>query len=173
MAVKTEMNPVRGIRTFPAFPVVLAVVGKEEQNIITLALVHVFSFSPPLVGIGVSPSRYSHELLHRSPDFSVNIPSKELVEETIYCGEKSGKDVNKFEETGLTSVPAKKISSPIIGECLVNLECKKVQVFDTGDHTWFVGEIVCAQTVENYDRERALIYWAGEFRTLGEIIRGR
>jgi flavin reductase (DIM6/NTAB) family NADH-FMN oxidoreductase RutF len=173
MAAKTEMNPVRGIRTFPAFPVVMAVVGKEEKNIITIALVHVFSFNPPLVGIGVSPSRFSHELLHRSPDFSINIPSKELVEETIFCGEKSGKDFDKFEETGLTAIPGKKIGTPVIGECLVNLECKKVQVFDTGDHTWFIGEVMCAQTVENYDRERALIYWAGEFRTLGETIRGR
>jgi flavin reductase (DIM6/NTAB) family NADH-FMN oxidoreductase RutF len=173
MAAKAEMNPVRGIRTFPAFPVVLVVVGREEKNIITVALVHVFSLNPPLIGIGIMPSRYSHELLHRSPDFSVNIPCKELVEETIYCGEMSGKDVDKFEETGMTAIPGKRISSPIIEECIVNLECRKVQVFDTGDHTWFIGEVVCAQAVDNYDRERALIYWAGEFRTLGEIIRGR
>jgi flavin reductase (DIM6/NTAB) family NADH-FMN oxidoreductase RutF len=173
MFEKVEMNPVKGIRTFPAFPVVLAVVGEEEQNIITIALVHVFSFNPPLVGIGVSPCRYSHELFHRSPDFSINIPSKELVEETIFCGERSGKELDKFEETGLTAVPGKKIGTPTIGECLVNLECRKVQTIDTGDHTWFIGEIVCAQTVEAYDRERALIYWAGEFRTIGEIIRGR
>jgi flavin reductase (DIM6/NTAB) family NADH-FMN oxidoreductase RutF len=173
MGCKSDMNPVRGIRTFPAFPVVLVVVGKEEKNIITIALVHAFSFNPPLVGIGVMPTRFSHELLHRSPDFSINIPSKELVEETIFCGEKSGKDYDKFEETGLTPVMGKKIGSPIIEECLVNLECKKVQTFDTGDHTWFIGEVVHAQTVDNYDRERALIYWAGEFRTLGEIIRGR
>ena len=173
MAAKTELNPVRGIRTFPAFPVVLAVVGKEEQNIITIALVHVFSFNPPLVGIGVSPSRYSHELLHRSPDFTINIPSKELVEETIFCGEKSGKDFDKFEETGLTPVSGKKIGSPPLEEGIVNMEGKKGHTFDTGDHTWFIGEVVSARTVEGFDRERALIYWAGEFRTLGEIIRGR
>lgn len=173
MAVKMEMRPVRGIRTFPAFPLVLAVVGKEEKNIITLALVHVFSFNPPLVGVGILPSRFSHELFHRSPDFSVNIPPKELVEESIFCGEKSGKDFDKFEETGLTAVPSKMIGSPVIEECLVNLECRKSHTFDVGDHTWFIGEVMYAQAVENYDRERALIYWAGEFRTLGEIIRGR
>lgn len=173
MAVKTELNPVRGIRTFPAFPIVLAVVGKEERNIITIALVHVFSFNPPLVGIGVSPCRYSHELLHRSPDFTVNIPGKDLVEETIFCGEKSGKNCDKFMETGLTPVPGKRVGTPTIAECIVNLECKKVQTFDTGDHTWFIGEVVSADVIEDFDRERALIYWAGEFRTLGETIRGR
>jgi flavin reductase (DIM6/NTAB) family NADH-FMN oxidoreductase RutF len=173
MAAKIEMRPVLGIRTFPAFPLVLAVVGKEERNIITLALAHVFSFNPTLVGVGILPSRYSHELFHRSPDFSLNIPPKELVEESIFCGEKSGKEVDKFEETGLTAVPGRKIGSPVIDECLVNLECKKTMTFDVGDHTWFIGEVVYAQAVENYDREKALIYWAGEFRTLGEIIRGR
>ena len=96
MAVKAEMNPVRGIRTFPAFPLVLGVVGKEERNIITLSLVHVFSFNPPLIGVGISPSRHSHELFHRSPDFSINIPPKELVEESIFCGEKSGKDMDNI-----------------------------------------------------------------------------
>ncbi len=173
MADKLEMNPVKGIRTFPSFPVVLAAVGKEKKNVITIALVHVFSFNPPLVGVGISPSRYSHELFHQCVDFSINIPGKDLVEETIFCGEQSGRDLDKFEESGLTPIPGKRIRSPIIEECLVNLECKKVQTFDTGDHTWFIGEIVCARTVDEYDRERALIYWAGEFRTVGNIIRGR
>jgi len=173
MVNKPEMNPVRGIRTFPSFPVVLAVVGKEEKNIITLALVHVFSFNPPLVGVGISPCRYSHELFHRSPDFTINVPSKALVEETIFCGEKSGKDVDKFEETGLTAVPGRVVGTPTIEECPVSFECRKVQAFDTGDHTWFIGEIVACHVAEGYDREHALIYWAGEFRTVGELIRGR
>jgi hypothetical protein len=42
-----------------------------------------------------------------------------------------------------------------------------------GDHTWFIGEILSAHVAEGYDRERTLIYWAGEFRTIGELIRGR
>ena len=173
MDSKTEINPVKGMRMFPAFPIVLAVVGKEEHNIITVSLVHVFSFNPPLVGIGISPCRYSHELLHRSQDFTVNIPSKEVIEEVLFCGEKSGRDVDKFNETGLTKKPSSKISAPSIEECLVSLECKKVQTFDTGDHTWFIGEVVCVHVVDDYDRERALLYWAGEFRTIGELIRGR
>jgi len=173
MANKPEMNPVRGIRTFPSFPIALVVVGEEAKNIITVSLVHLFSFSPPLLGIGISPCRYSHELLHRSPDFTVNLPCKELVEETLFCGEKSGKDFDKFDETGLTPVAGKNVGTPSIMECPVSFECRKVQTFDTGDHTWFIGEVVTANILESYDRERTLIYWAGEFRTIGELIRGR
>ncbi|NLI73542.1 MAG: flavin reductase family protein [Euryarchaeota archaeon] len=173
MSNKIEMNTVRAIRTFPSFPIALVVVGKEEKNIITVSLVHIFSFNPPLVGIGISPCRYSHELLHRYPDFTVNIPSKDLVEETLYCGVKSGKEVDKLEETGLTAISGQRVEAPTLEECPVCFECRKVQNFDTGDHTWFIGEIVSAYVDESYDRERALIYWAGEFRTIGELIRSR
>ena len=173
MPNKLEMNPVRAIRTFPSFPIALVVVGKEEKNIIAVSLVHIFSFNPPLIGIGISPCRYSHELLHRSPNFTVNLPCKELVEETLFCGEKSGKEVDKLEETGLTAVPGHKVDVPTLGECPVSFECRKVQNFDTGDHTWFIGEIASAHVADGYDRERTLIYWAGEFRTIGELIRGR
>ena len=80
--------------------------------------------------------------------------------------------MDKFEETGLTR-PGKRVSTSTIAECPVSFECRKVHTFDTGDHTWFIGEIVTASIGEAYDRENALIYWAGEFRTIGELIRGR
>ncbi len=151
----------------------MGVVGKEERNIITLSLVHVFSFNPPLIGVGISPSRHSHELFHRSPDFSINIPPKELVEESIFCGEKSGKDMDKFEETGLTAVPGKKIGTPIIEECLVNLSARRPRssIPVTIRGSW---ERWCARR-----RWRTMIgnvrssTGQGEFRTVGEIIRGR
>jgi flavin reductase (DIM6/NTAB) family NADH-FMN oxidoreductase RutF len=40
-----------------------------------------------------------------------------------YCGCVSGKDVDKFEKTGLTKEPAKKVKASLITECPVNLEC--------------------------------------------------
>jgi len=171
--MKSDVNPVKGIRAFPAFPVALAAIGGREVNVITVSLVHVFSFSPPLIGIGVSPSRHSHELLHRSPDFTVNLPSKDLVEETLFCGERSGREVDKVEGAGFTMVPGETVHSPTIAECIVNLECRKSSWFETGDHTWFIGEVLRSTVSDDFDRERCLMYWAGEFRAPGELIRGR
>ncbi|MFP4170183.1 MAG: flavin reductase family protein [Methanomassiliicoccales archaeon] len=171
MGSKAELNPVAAIRLFPSFPVVLTVMGDEDSNIITVGLVHVFSFRPTVLGVGIAPSRYSHELLHRYPDFTVNVPGKDLVEETNYCGAASGRKVDKFHETGLTRRESQEISSPGIEECRIIFECRKTEAIDVGDHTWFLGEVARAEQDEDYVRERTLMYWSGDFRTIGDIIR--
>jgi flavin reductase (DIM6/NTAB) family NADH-FMN oxidoreductase RutF len=171
MGEKTEINSVEAVRGFPAFPVVLAAVGNGESNVITIGLVHVFSFSPTVIGVGISPSRYSHELFHKASDFSINIPGKELVEEVIFCGVSSGRDVDKFLDAGFHSHPGKKIKSPVIEDCVVTMECVKIKTIDVGDHTWFLGEVVYAEEDPDYEREKLLMYWSGEFRTIGEVIR--
>ena len=171
MGVKIEINPVEGIRKFPAFPLVLAAVGGEEHNVITLGLVHVFSFRPTIIGVGIAPYRYSHELFHCSSDFTINIPTKDLVEEAIFCGTSSGRDVDKFLESGLTVKKGEKVNSPVITECPVVFECIKKDAIEIGDHTWFFGEVVHAEVDEEFDREKLLMYWGGDFRTVGDVIR--
>ena len=173
MGAKSEVNPVEGIKKLPAFPVVLAAVGGNEENVITLCLVHVFSFRPTIIGVGISPSRYSHELFHCSPDFTVNILTKDLVEEAIFCGVSSGRNTDKFIESGLTVRKGLEVNSPVIEDCPVNFECRKINTVDIGDHTWFFGEVVHAEVDEDYEREKLLLYWGGDFRTVGDIIRRR
>ncbi|NLX47491.1 MAG: flavin reductase family protein [Euryarchaeota archaeon] len=172
---KSEVNPIWACRGFPAFPIVLAAVSdsKGNRNIITIALVHMFSFNPPVLGIGVSPARHSYEMLEDAVDFSINIPSKDLVEEALYCGQHSGREFDKFEDCGFEPKQGKKIRSPVIDECMVNLECVKRQRVDAGDHVWYLGEVVHAEMAKEADREKSLMYWSGEFRVLGDIIRRR
>jgi hypothetical protein len=45
--------------------------------------------------------------------------------------------------------------------------------FDAGDHTWFLGEVVYALARQVEEREKALLYWSGEFRLIGNCIRKR
>jgi len=177
MGQKNDVNPIMACRAFPAYPVVLAAVGDGndggERNVLTVVLVHMFSFNPPVLGIGISPTRYSYGLFEKYDDFSINVPCKDLVEEVLFCGQKSGKDVDKFEECAFCCTKGKKIGSPVISDCMVNLECKKVNKIETGDHTWFLGEVVHAEMKENFPKEKALMYWGGEFRVIGDIIRRR
>lgn len=130
----------------PAGDTVMATCVDSEgrANIITLGMYMSISFKPPLVCIGVSPKRYSHDLIAEAGEFVVNIPSIDLEGETHFCGTKSGRDVDKFEETGLTPEPASKVRPPLIKECYGNLECKVVQSHVCGDHTLFVGEVLNA-----------------------------
>jgi flavin reductase (DIM6/NTAB) family NADH-FMN oxidoreductase RutF len=153
---------------FPAFPVVLVTVG---ENIIAIGLIHVLSFTPPKMGIGVHPKRYSYQLLEEVKDFGVNIPTRELVEKVNICGTVSGRNVDKFKETGLTKMKSKIIKSVLIDECPVNFECDKIEKLSfKGSHDWFVGEVVAAHKEENYDREKALSYWNKEYRVMGDLV---
>lgn len=167
--MKKDVSPDDGADAFSGFPVVLCSVGGEKDNIITLALCHVFSFKPTLVGIGVSPKRFSYGLLQKSKDFAVNVPTRRQLRAVEVCGSKSGRRVDKFQVAGLTREKASKISSPLIAECPVNLECVKVKEVETGDHVWFIGEVVSARREESYDKADALLYW-GDYRVIGEKL---
>ena len=147
--MKKELPAHKWLQAGPASVVVMATcVGKEGRpNIITLGMYMSISFNPPQVCIGVAPQRYSHGLIEETGEFVVNVPSITLEEAMHFCGVKSGRDVDKFKETGLTPIPARKVKPPLIEECFGHLECKVVQSHVCEDHTLFVGEVV-ATTVD-------------------------
>lgn len=168
--MKVDITGSQATDCFCGFPVVLASVGGQKDNIITLAMCHVFSIKPPLLGVGISPRRFSHGLFKASKDFAINIPVRNMLKAVQICGTKSGRDVDKFEAAGLTREKAAKITSPLIAECPVCIECSKVNEVDAGDHTWFVGEIVAAKKEPSYKDADMLLYW-GQYRVIGERVK--
>jgi flavin reductase (DIM6/NTAB) family NADH-FMN oxidoreductase RutF len=139
-------------------PVPAAMVTCQDKggrpNIITIAWAGVICSGPPMVSISIRPSRYSHGIIKGSGEFVVNIPSVDLVRQTDICGIISGKDKDKFSETGLTAVPADQISAPLIKECPVSLECRVTEIVPLGVHDMFIGEIVAAHVAEEaYDED--------------------
>jgi len=146
-----------------------------KPNIITLAWAMPISRHPPLLLISIAPKRYSHELIAGPKEFVVNIPTMDIIKETLFCGRRTGRKHDKFAETGLTPLPAKMIRPPIIKECIAHLECKLYQQMAMGDHTLFVGEVLTAYVNEGvflnrkFDLEKVkLIYHMGgnDFATL-------
>jgi len=146
-----------------------------KPNIITLAWAMPISRHPPLLLIGVAPQRYSHELIAGPKEFVVNIPTMDIIKETLFCGRRTGRKHDKFAETSLTPMPAKMIRPPIIKECVAHLECKLHQQIAMGDYTLFVGEVLTAYVNEGvflnrkFDLENVkLIYHMGDndFATL-------
>jgi flavin reductase (DIM6/NTAB) family NADH-FMN oxidoreductase RutF len=171
---KLFIDKMASVQMLPSAPVVLVAVGDKtgtERNIITVGMFNLFSQKPPQIGIAVLTSRQSYKLLEECADFSVNIPGKDMIDQVILCGTRSGKDTDKFKETGLTAVPGKRIKSPKIEECLINYEVKKTQTFEVGDHTWYIGEVVHTDATKDYDRSQALLFWDGEFSTSGKVLR--
>ena len=159
----------------PKLAVLLTCIDEDgKANIITLAWAMPASIHPPLVVVSIAPARYSHGLIEKTKEFVLNVPTMEKLKETFFCGRKSGRDVDKFKETGLTPLPARKVKAPIIKECVAHLECKLYKQVQAGDHTLFIGEVVAAYADENvftktYDLEKTeLIYHMGgdKFTTL-------
>ena len=127
----------------PMHTVLVSCVGKRGRpNIITLAWAMPTSINPPLVAVSIAPRRHSHLLIEKTKEFVINIPTIDILNETLFCGRKSGKQYDKFKETDLTASRSRKVKPPIIKECVAHLECKLHSQFTTGDHTIFVGEIV-------------------------------
>lgn len=156
---------------FPSFPVALVTCSSGgKDNIITIGLVHVFSFKPPIIGIGVAPSRHSHGMLKTSREFVINLPSAAQVKEAMACGSKSGRDTDKFAAAGLTREKAAAVSAPLVRECPVSIECRVVKEVEVGDHEWFMGEVLKTHIEEGYRREDALQYWAGTFGKMGPAV---
>jgi flavin reductase (DIM6/NTAB) family NADH-FMN oxidoreductase RutF len=159
----------------PMHTVLVSCVGKKrKRNIITLAWAMPTSVNPPLVAVSIRPERHSFALIEETKEFVVNIPTMSILKETLFCGRRSGKDCDKFKETNLTPLAARKVKPPIIKECVAHLECKLHSQFTTGDHTIFVGEIVEAYAdkeafTDKYNIKKAkMIFHLGgdEFATL-------
>ena len=76
--------------------------------------------------IYVRPSRYTYSLIEESGEFTVNVLPPGMEEVAKYCGSTSGRDVNKFEAKGLTPIPASRLKTPIIKECIIHFECRVI-----------------------------------------------
>ena len=176
--MKIQRRPATVLLPVPAVMVSIAD-GPKKADIITLAWVGTVCSAPPMVGIAVRPSRYSYELLQRTHDFVVNIPRATQVEAVDYCGQVSGRDVDKFKECGFHALPASRVSAPLIEECPVNLECVTRHRLSLGAHDLFIGEIVAAHYDDDVVDARgrlqpakldALAYVHGDYWTLGDKV---
>ncbi len=141
-----------GLGYFMPWPVVLVSVADPAQdraNLITIGAVAPTCARPPTLGIAVTPARYSYVLIERAREYVVNIPTAEQAAAVDYCGTVSGREVDKFQATGLTPVAGRRVSCPVVGECPINLECRVTKVAKLGSHDFFFGEIVAVQVSED------------------------
>ena len=165
--MKREATLRDGINAFPAFPVVLVT---TRDNIITVGLVHRFSYNPFTLGIGIAYRRYSYQLIEVEKEFIVNIPTSDHLEQVKLCGKLSGRDVDKFQATGFTKVVGKMVKSSMIEECPVSIECKAVQELKLKERAWFIGEVVAVHAEDNYDVSQSLLCDRQSYLLMGERI---
>jgi flavin reductase (DIM6/NTAB) family NADH-FMN oxidoreductase RutF len=177
-----KKRPLRAGNMLNPTPVVMVSCGDtiDEYNIITIAWTGTLCSDPPLCYISVRPNRHSYDIIKRTGGFVINLVNKELAPVADWCGVKSGKDYNKFLETGLTPVRATQVSAPMIDEAPVNIECKVKEITPLGSHDMFVAEIVAVHAkAELFNRktdalelQRAnlVTYSHGHYYDLGKMF---
>jgi len=161
-------------------PAVLVSCGTDlSANIITLAWVGTLCSDPPMIGIGVRPSRHSHRLIEEVGEFVVNLPTADQVEWVDYCGTVSGRDEDKWAACSFNRSPGAEVEVPMIAECPVNIECRVEKTLSLGSHDLFIGRVVAVQMDEAVldQRERfdaakvsLLAYVSGDYRRVGEPL---
>lgn len=176
---KIDFKP--GTMVYPV-PAVMVSCGStpEEYNIITIAWTGTISSDPPMCYISVRPERHSYDIIKRNGEFVINLTTESLAKATDWCGCRSGKKYNKWEEMGLTPGEAKVVKAPIIMEAPVSIECKVKEVIELGVHHMFIAEVVNIRVDDAYMDDKSgkfslehalpLVYSHGGYYKLGKKI---
>ena len=130
--------------------------------------------------ISVRPERHSYEIIKRQMEFTINLTTEAMARATDWCGVRSGRDYNKFKETGLTAVKSQNINAPYIDESPLCIECEVIEIKELGSHDMFIAKVVGVLADERYidpesglfDLESAglLSYSHGKYYSLGERL---
>lgn len=147
--MKQDWKP--GTMIYP-LPAVMVSCGStpEEYNIITVAWTGTICTNPPMCYISVRPERHSYEILRRNMEFVINLTTKDMAHATDWCGVRSGKNYNKFEETGLTPGKCSVVSAPLIEESPLCIECRVKEILSLGSHDMFIADVVNVRADEQH-----------------------
>ena len=166
--------PVWNIRRFlePGPVVLISSAHDDETNIMTMGWHMVMEFSPALVGCLISSSNHSFELIRKSQQCVINVPTTDLATTVVKIGNCSGRDVDKFSEFGLTPRPGTHVRAPLIDECYANFECVLADGGWISKYNVFVFEVVKAHVATSPKTPRTIHYRGdGEFMISGEETR--
>ena len=171
----TMLNPVPVVLVSCADPE-----NPERKNMITLAWAGTVNSEPPMVSISVRKERYSHDLIAGSGEFVVNLVDEGMCRAVDFCGVRSGKDVDKAAETGLTYMPAETMKiAPAVSGAPVSLSCKVRQMLELGSHDLFIGEVTAVMVRNDLldengtlhlEKAKLVAYSHGLYQKLGDVM---
>lgn len=162
-------------------PVVMVSCGSmdSEKNIFTAAWTGTVNSDPPMTYVSIRRERHSYDIIKNSREFVINLVTKDLAYACDYCGVKSGRDMDKFQQMNLTPRKGDVVSAPIIYESPVNIECRVKDIIPLGTHDMFLAEVVSVCVSDEYldetgkfhfNRSNPVCYSHGSYYTLGEQL---
>jgi flavin reductase (DIM6/NTAB) family NADH-FMN oxidoreductase RutF len=165
--------PVSNIRRYlePGPIVLVSSAWRGEKNIMTMGWHTVMEFTPSLVGCVIAGGNHSFDLIRRSKECVINLPTTALTDIVVGIGNCSGAETDKFEKFGLTALPAQRVKAPLIAQCHANFECKLKDARLVERYNFFIFEVVKAHVARRPAYPQTLHYTGdGVFMVSGKIV---
>lgn len=166
---------------YPA-PAVLVTAGasREEWNMLTVAWTGTICTNPAMLYISVRPERFTYPLIEKYMEFTLNLTTADMARATDWAGVRSGRDYDKWKETGLTPIGGEAVKSPTIEESPLSIECKVKGIMRLGSHDMIIANVVNVRADERWmDRDTGefslrkaglMAYSHGGYYALGEFL---
>lgn len=149
---------------------------RGDTDIMTMGWHMMLEFTPALVACCISSANHSFELVRRSRQCVINLPTADMVDTVVKIGNTRGgraKDggLDKFGACGLTPLPAEKVAAPLIAECHANFECRLHDARMVPKYNLFIWEVVKAHVAASPKHPKTLHYRGeGAFMVSGESV---
>jgi len=116
------------------------------------------SLNPPLILVSIARGSQLHDLFRDAKGFAVNfLADDQKSVSDRFAGRTEAQD--RFEGLKFKSGVS---GSPIIDGVRAVVECRGWRVYDGGDHSLIVGEVVAANAQSN---KKPLVYYAQQYTT--------
>ncbi len=165
--------PVSEIRRFlePGPVVLVSSAHGDQRNIMTMGWHMPMEFTPSLVGCVIASGNHSYEMISRSKNCVINVPTVELAGTVAKIGNCSGAEVDKFKTFKLTALEPEMVTAPLIAECYANLECKLVDGRLRDKYNFFIFEVVKAHAARTPKYPKTIHYRGdGQFMVSGRSL---
>ncbi|GAB1456286.1 flavin reductase family protein [Spirochaetota bacterium] len=134
----------------PRPPILVSCRGKDgKDNALVVVYACNCSYDPPMIMVGIVPSRHSHHIVKETGVFVVNLVTESMRDMYTYLGSHSGRDEDKIKKLGLRVANGVEVDAPILLDSPVSIECRVVDSIVTGSHEMFVGKVVHVHADDN------------------------
>ena len=124
-----------------------------DPNLITVAWTGIVCSKPPMLSVSLRKERFSHDIIARTGEFTLNLIGRELCRAMDFCGVKSGRQVDKFSALHLTPIAAPGLSAaPAVAQVPAFLSCRLHSITELGSHDLFLADIVQVSVQDRYFR---------------------
>lgn len=114
----------------------------DDRNLITVAWTGTICTNPPMLYISVRPERYSYDIIRRHMEFTLCLTTEAMARTVDWCGVRSGREVDKWAESGLTPLPGQKVKCCMVEESPVCIECAVKEIMRLGSHDMFIADVL-------------------------------